>query len=225
MAATTSLPPPYLSLLIPALTPFGMDDLPRLTTQTVIGITVAISGNVLISFALNLQKLAHKRLDKERNGEGQMTPPYYRRNVSDGPSLSEQDEDSDTITTEHTTPQHSDTTLESQPLLPVIDHSRNYTTLGDDESPQESQQTGFFRRIFRSGKHRDKKKRVTVLPINVMPEDAALHGLVSSRIKTNDEDDEETNEAAYLKSKLWYAPTWWINVPPLSTYLGGPVFS
>ncbi|KAG1820346.1 magnesium transporter NIPA-domain-containing protein [Suillus subaureus] len=39
-------------------------DLPHLTLQTVIGITVAIAGNVLISLALNLQKLAHIRLEK-----------------------------------------------------------------------------------------------------------------------------------------------------------------
>ncbi|KAJ7283838.1 magnesium transporter NIPA-domain-containing protein [Mycena rebaudengoi] len=40
--------------------------LPELTTGTVIGITVAITGNVLISLALNLQKLAHKRGEAER---------------------------------------------------------------------------------------------------------------------------------------------------------------
>ncbi|KIJ70251.1 hypothetical protein HYDPIDRAFT_77939 [Hydnomerulius pinastri MD-312] len=41
-------------------------DLPHLTLQTVIGISVAIAGNVLISLALNLQKLAHSRLERER---------------------------------------------------------------------------------------------------------------------------------------------------------------
>lgn len=40
--------------------------LPHLTLQTIIGITVAIAGNVLISLALNLQKLAHIRLEKAR---------------------------------------------------------------------------------------------------------------------------------------------------------------
>jgi hypothetical protein len=34
--------------------------------QGVIGITVAICGNVLISLALNFQKLAHRRLDREK---------------------------------------------------------------------------------------------------------------------------------------------------------------
>lgn len=35
-------------------------------TQSLIGITVAIGGNILISLALNCQKLAHKRLDLEK---------------------------------------------------------------------------------------------------------------------------------------------------------------
>jgi len=35
-------------------------------TASFIGITVAISGNVLISLALNCQKLAHRRLDEQR---------------------------------------------------------------------------------------------------------------------------------------------------------------
>jgi hypothetical protein len=41
-------------------------DLPEITTATGIGITVAISGNILISLALNLQKLAHRRVDLAR---------------------------------------------------------------------------------------------------------------------------------------------------------------
>jgi hypothetical protein len=36
----------------------------------VVGITIAIAGNVLISFALNLQKLAHARLEEARAESG-----------------------------------------------------------------------------------------------------------------------------------------------------------
>jgi len=45
----------------------GIDDLPSLTTREFVGIMVAISGNVLISLALNLQKLAHKKVEKMRS--------------------------------------------------------------------------------------------------------------------------------------------------------------
>ncbi|KAG8766496.1 hypothetical protein FRC12_006852 [Ceratobasidium sp. 428] len=38
-------------------------DPPKATTATFIGVAVAVSGNVLISFALNCQKLAHRRIE------------------------------------------------------------------------------------------------------------------------------------------------------------------
>ncbi|EPQ59360.1 DUF803-domain-containing protein [Gloeophyllum trabeum ATCC 11539] len=41
-------------------------ELPHVTMSSIIGVTVAISGNVLISLALNLQKLAHRRLESEK---------------------------------------------------------------------------------------------------------------------------------------------------------------
>jgi hypothetical protein len=41
----------------------GFDDLPQMSTRTFIGILVAITGNILISLALNLQKLAHRRVE------------------------------------------------------------------------------------------------------------------------------------------------------------------
>lgn len=44
----------------------GMDDLPKISTRTFIGILFAVSGNILISLALNLQKLAHKRVEKSK---------------------------------------------------------------------------------------------------------------------------------------------------------------
>ncbi|KAF9498534.1 DUF803-domain-containing protein [Pleurotus eryngii] len=48
-----------------------MDDLPKVSTATFIGITVAIAGNVLISLALNLQKLAHRRLEDDKAGRSE----------------------------------------------------------------------------------------------------------------------------------------------------------
>jgi len=41
-------------------------DFPSISRAMVAGISFAIVGNILISFALNLQKLAHARLDKAR---------------------------------------------------------------------------------------------------------------------------------------------------------------
>jgi hypothetical protein len=60
---------------------------PRVNTRTIIGISVAIAGNVLISFALNVQKLAHKRVELanlQRSRERELQVPtnsqaYARR--------------------------------------------------------------------------------------------------------------------------------------------------
>jgi len=44
-----------------------LDDLPKLTVRTLVGIIIAVTGNVLISLALNLQKLAHRRMEEAKN--------------------------------------------------------------------------------------------------------------------------------------------------------------
>lgn len=45
---------------------FGDGESDEVTNASIIGIVVAISGNVVISLALNCQKLAHRRLERER---------------------------------------------------------------------------------------------------------------------------------------------------------------
>lgn len=45
---------------------FGDGESDDVTNASIIGIVVAISGNVVISLALNCQKLAHRRLERER---------------------------------------------------------------------------------------------------------------------------------------------------------------
>lgn len=80
-----------------------MDGLPTMTTQTFIGILVAITGNILISLALNLQKVAHKRVEslrkaldngkRRRHLENNGYNDLSEGGVSEGPSLDEQDED------------------------------------------------------------------------------------------------------------------------------------
>ncbi|KAH9960505.1 magnesium transporter NIPA-domain-containing protein [Russula dissimulans] len=48
----------------------GDIEFPSISRTMVAGISFAIAGNILISFALNLQKLAHARLDKARAERG-----------------------------------------------------------------------------------------------------------------------------------------------------------
>jgi hypothetical protein len=183
-----------------------MDDLPTLTTQTVIGIAVAISGNILISLALNLQKLAHKRLDAERNTPGPAPPP--RSFIGRRQSVNEQDADSDTIITETPSLRGPDTPPETQPLLPVNHSPNHYTTPQRNGDPPKPQATSFLSRIFRP-KHQNQKKGAPILHIDVMPEVTALeHSGINS-------DAKDEYESAYLKSKLWYILASSLGVPPL----------
>jgi len=87
----------------------GTNDFPQVKTATVIRITVAIAGNVLISLALNLQKLAHKHLERANiektwiklvKGQQKDNRPRIGSanggaggRHSEGPSLDETDED------------------------------------------------------------------------------------------------------------------------------------
>jgi len=57
----------------------GFDDLPQLTTRTLIGILVAVTGNILISLALNLQKLAHKRVENMKRACNQHQSAQLKR--------------------------------------------------------------------------------------------------------------------------------------------------
>ncbi|KAH9994072.1 magnesium transporter NIPA-domain-containing protein [Russula compacta] len=70
--ANTTVPLTPLPIAMQGVRPIGIGDIefPSVSRTTVIGITFAVAGNVLISFALNLQKLAHARLEVERAKRG-----------------------------------------------------------------------------------------------------------------------------------------------------------
>ncbi|KAG9014983.1 hypothetical protein FRB94_007055 [Tulasnella sp. JGI-2019a] len=60
----------------------GLDGVKGYLTASFIGIIVAICGNIIISFALNCQKLAHKRLEEGRSGDN--TPKGEEEDHADG---------------------------------------------------------------------------------------------------------------------------------------------
>ena len=67
--------------------------LPNLNRATVAGISVAICGNVLIFLALNCQKLAHRRLELEREQNGVDLEHNGSKSVSNGePRIDEEEE-------------------------------------------------------------------------------------------------------------------------------------
>ncbi|PPQ66756.1 hypothetical protein CVT24_008713 [Panaeolus cyanescens] len=205
----------------------GIDDLPKLTTRTLVGIVVAVSGNVLISLALNLQKLAHKRVEDRRN---RLSPST--QHVA---TLQEQDEDQATLNSpaispasDVCVPDSQRSTGETQPLLartptptasPVTAHNYGTEPSGLTAHSSPKKRSLVSRLIpFR----RSKKQNIYVLPVDIMSEDAALHGISSNKRKPTDpqgEDLVKTNEGEYLKSKLWWLGFTLMNVGELGNFI------
>lgn len=197
-----------------------LDDLPKLTTVTFIGIMVAITGNVLISFALNLQKLAHIRVEVKRRNESQQngkkpneSNTEHRR--SEGPSLNEADEDRPQTNSGEG---HTQPTLhvETQSLIP-FPRPQDYGTRSDDAPRPRSLPTK--RRLF-APPFRPEHENM-LLPVDVISEET---GQSSGKKTTNVDVLEEGSETDYLKSKLWqviYHPRQLASRPyPLTRWLG-----
>ncbi|KAF8165172.1 magnesium transporter NIPA-domain-containing protein [Crassisporium funariophilum] len=216
----------------------GIDDLPKMTTQTFVGIMVAVTGNILISLALNLQKLAHKRVEKLKKAKNQganrygSTPPDHR--VSDGPSLNEYDEDQELHHAGGEPDIFSDSPIaqnpsESQPLVAFPDSeplARDYgtepsTITPGRQSPKVKRSLASRLVPFRSKKSRSGKK--FLLPVDIMSEEAALHGLPTKprtqRAQGDDDESEQGNESDYLKTKLWWSGFLLMNVGELGNFI------
>ncbi|KIY72948.1 DUF803-domain-containing protein [Cylindrobasidium torrendii FP15055 ss-10] len=177
------------------------DRLPALDKSTVIGITVAIVGNVLISLALNIQKLAHNRLDEEKTGSGHTTK---------SPSLNENDEmaleetDSDELS-DHTVTLIARRASQSEPLLPTQAVQQQY---GSTEPSSPSGFSRFFKR---------QNVRETAISVDVISPGASNARRKSSEDELSRSSDE--NETAYLKSKLWWTGFLLMNVGELGNFI------
>ncbi|KAF9469043.1 magnesium transporter NIPA-domain-containing protein [Collybia nuda] len=205
-----------------------LDDLPRLTTATFIGIMIAITGNILISLALNLQKLAHKRVETRkrqneisRNGKDMNEDILQHRRFED-PSLNEADEDHLEINTrENSTSGQSSLHVETQSLIPFPDTltPRDYGTRTihtPSPMPQlRSVSTGGHTLASRSKKLTDDEHVVQVDVIS--QEDRRSNG---HKPNTHSPDVlEQGNESDYLKSKLWWLGFLLMNVGETGNFI------
>jgi hypothetical protein len=215
-----------------AAVPTTLDDLPKLTTATFIGIMVAITGNVLISLALNLQKLAHKRVEadtRNRRNEEQQN----RKNVNDndtsgglehrrseGPSLDENEEDRLQASSPERSRQPS-LHVETQGSIPFPDTPtpRNYGTRSNGTpSAALVRSTPIKRRTFasqfvpfrfgfkKSMDHENVAQQAPLLPVDIISEESILNGPSNGQKQPDNQKVdalEEGNETDYLKSKLW----------------------
>ncbi|KAG6911689.1 hypothetical protein DXG01_007939 [Tephrocybe rancida] len=209
------------------------DDLPKLTTATFIGIMIAITGNVLISLALNLQKLAHKRVEakvrskrEEENGKATSTNSSQRR----GPSLDERDEDG-----AQAAPPPAIEPVETEPLIPFPQSQTMSPTYGSvsagasasSDVLNESQSQSPVTYRLTPPWHRPHKPRPSpsdvhiesVIPVDVMSEEAALRQQRPSSPQQKKDMLEDGNETEYLKSKLWWLGFFLMNVGETGNFI------
>ncbi|KDR83559.1 hypothetical protein GALMADRAFT_235781 [Galerina marginata CBS 339.88] len=205
----------------------GMEDLPKITTRAFIGIVVAVSGNILISLALNLQKLAHKRVDRMKIAAATSSSAEQQ-----GTSFDERDED------EESRAHHAEedvfsnrpsgtTDAELQPLMAFPETMvRDYGAGASEATPnrQGNKVKRFFASRFSPPRSRNNSSQAKfIVPVEIVTEDAALHGLQSNNKKQDGEggnhDAVERNEGEYLKSKLWWLGFLLMNIGEMGNFI------
>lgn len=172
-------------------------DLPQISPATAAGIGVAIAGNILISLALNCQKLAHRRLEREREAAAQAPRPHE-------PNSRVHDVDDPQFRHQYALPVTNLPTLhsETEPLL-----EPGYVAVGAGEPPKLGRRWFFFRRTpYRYHAHDIDSGHLAsthaLMPVEVVPASSG-----SSASHSNGEqkhDSKDGSESDYLKSKLWY---------------------
>ncbi|KAF9008899.1 magnesium transporter NIPA-domain-containing protein [Cyathus striatus] len=207
-----------------------MQDLPKISTTAFIGIMIAITGNVLISLALNLQKLAHKRVDAARtarlgqDGSHRNGHKYYNGAVRNNPSLDERDESDSESPPQSQALGHSAATRdERQPLVQPSRYGAVEGRTPHSSSVARSKRTLISRFIplrFQAKPTVMEQGANALLPIDVMSEEAALN-VVRNPHKEPEHitHNSEENEADYLKSKLWWLGFLLMNLGELGNFI------
>ncbi|KAI0771971.1 magnesium transporter NIPA-domain-containing protein [Trametes elegans] len=192
------------------------DNLPRITPLAAAGIGVAISGNILISLALNCQKLAHKRLEREREAAAQeLRRPKPIRSTSAPTRAPERP--LETLSTTHSTPIAAVAIFETDPLLEesADDASSDITPL---PSPRPARRWLFsHHNPARNADRSHLASTHALMPVDILP--VHTDELVEHADHTQKEESPSGNESDYLKSKLWWLGFLLMNVGELGNFI------
>jgi magnesium transporter len=193
------------------------------STASLIGIGVAITGNVLISLALNCQKLAHRRLERVREIEGQGNQeqnPNAERSENDDQLTGSEDgphiRSPCIISTSSSIPNDASNSSESDLL-----HTNNKTYGTINNTPHRPQWRNFLTRFFllrtrsryMSGK--DSVQRAVVIPVKII-ENAPNKKCIATE---NGRNDNSIDEVGYLKSKLWWLGFLLMNIGKMGNFI------
>ncbi|KAH9850055.1 DUF803-domain-containing protein [Lenzites betulinus] len=190
-------------------------DLPRITSSAAAGIAVAISGNILISLALNCQKLAHRRLESERKAPAQeLRRPTPHRSTS-APSGHVPRRPAQLLSTTHSTPVAAVAVLETESLLESEDDAEN----GAHLSPNKPARRWLFSHR-NPGRVADRSHLASthaLMPVDILPVNEEEYE--SNDGSTQKEDAERGSEADYLKSKLWWLGFLLMNIGEIGNFI------
>lgn len=184
--------------------------LPNLSRATVAGISVAISGNILISLALNCQKLAHRRLQHEHelrrersHGADGTSGQNSKASAEAVQTVVEDDEDNELTPTNGRRPEQSNihrdeelagsSAMETEPLLPH----------GGDTETTLNRKPSFVPPWARRAEHGHPATTHTVMAVDIIAA-KPTSGLDGSGPQKGGVKNDGTNEGDYLKSKLWW---------------------
>ncbi|KAK7695567.1 hypothetical protein QCA50_000203 [Cerrena zonata] len=192
---------------------------PNISHATVAGIAVAISGNVLISLALNCQKLAHRRLEAEREAAAKSaaTEPSTTRSEISG--------DGYFAATRHLNGSELPHLIsETEPLLspstPGLEHTSN---------PRREVKRSFLSRLWRGratraareSDHAHVAATHVMMPVDVVTVNrtSRSNGRSHDPKPDSDQDSYDGNESDYLKSKLWWLGFILMNIGEMGNFI------
>lgn len=206
-----------------------LPNFPRFTRATIAGISVAICGNILISLALNCQKLAHKRLEKYPPAFTQNPPSSHTSRSSrengrvdsrPAPAVDSRSEGMD-LGDGSEPPTMSPTTaaavVETEPLLSRTSTDYGAGTAGIANGQSRAKRPTILSRLSTFHKHdahilhepdrSDLASTHALMPVDVIPvpSETFSNGHGKGGATGNDQQkNNSSSESDYLKSKLWY---------------------
>ncbi|GBE79366.1 DUF803-domain-containing protein [Sparassis crispa] len=199
--------------------------LPHLTNATIAGIVVAVSGNVLISLALNCQKLAHKRLERARETADRRLEWNAGQ---EGSATSEADNSQATSFTEGgaDVSNRAVALIETEPLLSTSNGTPS-PAYGTSVTLRPTKKPTIFSRLSRISRHdthpmkdTDQSHLAALDPVDVVP--ILLPGDGRTKNSSTEERGNSSNngnESDYLKSKLWWVGFLLMNVGEMGNFI------
>ncbi len=191
-----------ISAALPNVGGIGDIEFPSVSRPTAIGITVAIAGNVLISLALNFQKLAHARLEKaraERNNGLEDIEEEDSLSIQHELNLSPEVEREARVWNGNPESRPQEPSIETDPLMPFPRANAEHLPMTPTYGALNVADDGHLRET--GGSPLQRKHKTTK---GSHTGDAAEYANMEIPRGSKGEAG-EGQESEYLRSKLWYA--------------------